>query len=357
MNMKKKLYRKSFIATLPDGSKKKVVFSSTKSEKDAARKRDAAKAQYLAGFLSFSGRTTVAEYAERFAAETKLSKDDQSRLRRLLVERIGGLYLEDVKGLHIRQCYTLLEGLSASSVAKGCALIKRFFDSAIVAELIIRNPCLRVPRPAPRTFIGRRSMSEEEEQRFLNAVSERISHQDERDVAMWLISYVCGLRPGEVRALVPGAVVLDGEHPHISITQACKKKSREIGPPKTKAGRRQVPIPQNYIPLLRPVVEDARGEYLFPWRDGGPLGHRSYLTAWAQFAEAVPLPADLDPYCLRHTYCTNLAYAGVPEVVAMRWMGHSDPTMIRKIYADAANKKLLRRAEQLLNAGNNAGNT
>ena len=47
--MKKKIYRKSFLATLPDGSKKKVVFSSTKSEKDAARKRDAAKAQYLAG--------------------------------------------------------------------------------------------------------------------------------------------------------------------------------------------------------------------------------------------------------------------------------------------------------------------
>lgn len=354
--MKKKLYRKSFIATLPDGSKKKVVFSSTKSEKDAIRKRDAAKAQYLAGFMSFSGRTTVAEYAERFAAETKLSKDDQSRLRRLLVERIGGLRLEEVKPQHIRQCYAPLQGLSKSSIAKGCAMVKRFFDAAVSAEIIVKNPCSRVPRPEAKPFVKRRSMTEDEERRFLDAVRAKISHGEHTFVSAWLISYICGLRPGEVRALSPGEVVLDGDHPHVSVIAACKEKTRVIGPPKTKAGRREVPIPQQYVELLRPVVEGA-GKYLFPSRDGGPIGHIKFTNLWKDFAANVPLPPDLDLYCLRHTYCTNLAYAGIPEVVAMAWMGHDDPNMIRAVYADAANQKLIRRSVELLNAGNTDGYT
>ena len=350
---KKNIYRKSFIAVMPDGKKKKVTRSSTKSEKDAIRKRDLKKAQYQAGLLTLGKKITVAEYAEQFEKEVKLSADDCGRLRRLLVEKIGQIKLEEVKAYHIRQCYALLEGMSKSSIAKGCALIKRFFDAAIVSELIIRNPCLRVPRPTAKAFVGRRSMTEEEENRFLQTIRERISHQDGRNTAMWLISYACGLRPGEVRALTLKAIVLNGERPRIMVTQACKSKTREIGPPKTEAGRREIPIPQKYIPLLRPIVKGTKGNYLFSWYDGGPIGHRSYLLEWKQFAKIANLPDDLDPYSLRHTYCTNLAFAGVQIVSAMKWMGHSDPTMIQKVYADAENQKLLRRDEERLNAERN----
>lgn len=42
--------------------------------------------------------------------------------------------------------------------------------------------------------------------------------------------------------------------------------------------------------------------------------------------------ADLTPYCLRHTFCTDLQAAGVPINVAKDLMGHSDIDITANIY-------------------------
>ena len=44
--------------------------------------------------------------------------------------------------------------------------------------------------------------------------------------------------------------------------------------------------------------------------------------------------SDLVPYCLRHTYCTDLQRAGVPLNVAKYLMGHSDVSVTGNIYTD-----------------------
>ena len=41
---------------------------------------------------------------------------------------------------------------------------------------------------------------------------------------------------------------------------------------------------------------------------------------------------DLEPYLLRHTFCTNCQSAGVPLNVAKELMGHSDISVTAKIY-------------------------
>ena len=44
------------------------------------------------------------------------------------------------------------------------------------------------------------------------------------------------------------------------------------------------------------------------------------------------LTPDLEPYLLRHTFCTDCQAAGVPINVAKEWMGHSDISVTAKIY-------------------------
>ncbi len=44
------------------------------------------------------------------------------------------------------------------------------------------------------------------------------------------------------------------------------------------------------------------------------------------------LAPDLEPYLLRHTFCTDCQAAGVPLNVAKEWMGHSDISVTSKIY-------------------------
>ena len=44
------------------------------------------------------------------------------------------------------------------------------------------------------------------------------------------------------------------------------------------------------------------------------------------------LAEDLEPYLLRHTFCTDCQAAGVPLNVAKELMGHSDISVTAKIY-------------------------
>ena len=363
MPAKKQLYRFYLTVTAADGSKHRIAYSST-DKKEARRKRDRARAEYDAGLLTFSGRTTVKQYADAFAEQMHLRPDDRSRLQRLLVEQIGGLKLDEIKAPNIRQCYALLEGKSRSTITKGCALINRLFETAVADELILRNPCARVQRPRAIETPGRRSLTEAEETVFLDLLRERVADgQHAYDIA-WGLMYACGLRPGEVRALQRCHVQF-GAAPCVEIVQACKNKSRTIGPPKTAAGSRSVPIPEWFVPLLRQAMS-RDSIWVVPGPDGECLSHQALTNRWGWFYREMqlragartyrnritlsPIGSDLDPYCLRHTYCTNLAYARIPEVVAMRWMGHDDPDMVRRIYADADNAKLLRRAVEDLNA-------
>lgn len=364
MPTKKKLYRYYLTVTAADGTKKQLVFISS-DKREAQHKRDVARGQYAAGLLVYSGRTTVRQYAESFADQQRLSADDRSRLWRLVIDRIGGLQLSEVKAPNIRQCYALLEGKSKSTITKGCALINRLFETAVADELIVRNPCSRVPRPRAVETPGRRSLTETEEELFLDLLKERIADGSHAYDIAWGLMYACGLRPGEVRALQVSRLHLTGPEPCLDVVQACKNKTQEIGPPKTAAGVRTVPVPEWFRPLLKQAISKD-SLFVIPAADGGCLSHQALTRRWTYFYRelqrragartyrnkivASPIGADLDPYCLRHTYCTNLAYARIPEVVAMRWMGHDDPNMVRKIYAHADSTKLLRRAVADLNA-------
>ena len=68
--------------------------------------------------------------------------------------------------------------------------------------------------------------------------------------------------------------------------------------------------------------------------------------------------ADFSPYCLRHTYCTDLQSKNVPLNVAKYLMGHSDVSTTANIYThttddvidDAAaliNEKPVKRVEKI----------
>lgn len=62
---------------------------------------------------------------------------------------------------------------------------------------------------------------------------------------------------------------------------------------------------------------------------------------------------DLVPYCLRHTFCTDLQDAGVPINVAKELMGHSDISVTSKIYthrSDISFEKALEKMNLLHNS-------
>ena len=75
-----------------------------------------------------------------------------------------------------------------------------------------------------------------------------------------------------------------------------------------------------------------------------------------KIVESVVAP-DLTPYCLRHTFCTDLQRAGVVFNVAKELMGHSDVSVTANIYTHKDNGVLHAGIALLEGGGDNSSST
>jgi integrase len=100
-----------------------------------------------------------------------------------------------------------------------------------------------------------------------------------------------------------------------------------LGPPKSRAGRRTVGIPQAIIPLLREhlamFVKADPGALFFPGVMGGPLrrGNFNRMSAWPQAVKAIGAEG-LHFHDLRHTGNIFAASSGAGLRDLMARMGH-----------------------------------
>ncbi|MGI8446374.1 MAG: tyrosine-type recombinase/integrase [Streptosporangiaceae bacterium] len=100
-----------------------------------------------------------------------------------------------------------------------------------------------------------------------------------------------------------------------------------LGPPKSKAGRRVVGIPQAIIPTLREhlsiFVKNEPGALMFPSVMGGPLqrGNFNRMSAWPYAVRSISAEG-LHSHDLRHTGNTFAAASGAGLRDLMARMGH-----------------------------------
>lgn len=200
----------------------------------------------------------------------------------------------------------------------------------------------------------RRSLTDEERTLFLDACS-----QFDKGV-VYLISYYCGLRPAEVRALRWQNI--DFKAHTLTVTNRVDDKGN-LKPPKSKAGFRTIPIPDRLYARLNKLPRNIIPEAFVFGTGTQPQAKRNYqrgwqhtlrlmnITAGAQmYRNAIISPVideDLSPYYLRHTYCTILAETGVPLKTAQYLMGHSSVELTANIYTHIT-PKLLKEATPLL---------
>ena len=154
---------------------------------------------------------------------------------------------------------------------------------------------------------------------------------------------------------------------------------------KTKAARRDVPIPKCLVACLREVKETAVSEYVIADRTGQPLSYSQFQRVWkyvtvrstkphnyykyvnGQCVKCTVTPTlgshqknnpklvyaidfDVTPHQLRHTYITNLLYAGIDPKTVQYLAGHENSKTTMDIYAQVKYNK----PEELLSVVNAA---
>lgn len=347
--MADKYYRSSLHVTLPDGTKKQLRFTG-RTQKEADKKRDKALVEYESGLLVTNSKTTFAPWCEEWLQvhrKPKMSDENfkqiASLMRRVYVDTIGGLPISSIRLIHVQKCINNLQGYSSSLINKAYSNIRNLFRKAVANGLINADPTTELEKPIAREKEERRELTEAEKSLFLKVMKKH------RRGSFFGIMYACGLRPQEARAL--GVFDIDMDVKNVTVSRAIGKDGKSIKTPKSDAGRRTIPVPEWYRPVLKAVVIEAQNNgtpYLWVRKNGSFLDKQTYLRAWSSFLRMMDLEAgaktqrnkvvlhavdqSLVPYHLRHTYATELAEKEVPLKTAQYLLGHSNIAVTAKIY-------------------------
>lgn len=302
----------------------------------------------------YSPRITVKEWGEnceeQFKGDLALSTRENRRTRnnKWIYGYIGNMRVKDVRQIHIQKIMNDMRGLSADLIGKVYQSIDFIFEKALENDLIKRNPCKGVVRPKG-TRTTRREITAIERKYIL-----QVADSDERFVYFLFILF-CGCRTGEVANL-----------------RGCDIRKKEgvtvlhIEGTKTRNSVRDVPIPPY---LVERIPRKDPFEYLFTNSRGGHISKESANKLWHAFKRAINIAMgckvyrnaivnelvadDLTPYCLRHTYCTDLCRAGVDMRIAQKLMGHASITVTANIYTHVNDEMLYETALKLQNIGQN----
>lgn len=317
-----------------------------KTELDAMTKLADKLAAAKRGEDAIGGTMTVDAWFEQWLSTYKEPKDlthkslgmYREKYDKYIKPRIGRLKLKDVKDIHLQKIMNEQEGMSSSHAQKVRRVIQGLFRRARQSRLITYDPSELLELPATTTGTHR-SLTDKEREAVLTVAKTSRS-------GLWVLTMLyTGMRPGETAALRWADV--DFDHNEIHVHAAVESGSKRIKAPKTAAGVRDIPIHSQLLPLLL-AAKGKPFSPVFPTQRGNVQNSGSIRRLWTGFRRELDIymgaevyrnqiirsvvAPDLTPYCLRHTFCTDLQRAGVPLNVAKELMGHSDISTTANIY-------------------------
>lgn len=227
------------------------------------------------------------------------------------------------------ECQTVLNACSGMSFSH-CEKLKQelsfLFETAIDNRLLQFNPAKRVK--LPDCIKGERRSITENERKHLLAV-----YQKDKTYLLFILILRCGCRPEEAINLIGRDIDHENKRLHIRGT-------------KTKNSDRFVPLSDELYATIKrtkpfdPISPNRKGKkhskssynrlVAHLKRDMNiSMGCKTYRNA---LLPPFPLADDFVPYCLRHTYCTDLCKAGIDVRTAQRLMGHANISITADIY-------------------------
>lgn len=169
-----------------------------------------------------------------------------------------------------------------------------------------------------------------------------------------------GLRRGEIAALRWSVIDLDSTPPTLTVAanRVAVTGGAAESDPKTEAGRRELPIPDELLPILRRARQRSREEQLAAgskWvgeghviadEFGSPYHPDTLYKYWSRTLKAARLP-HVRLHDARHSCATLMHQRGVPLAVIAAWLGHSDASFTLRTYAHSSPAMLAEAAATL----------
>ena len=240
------------------------------------------------------------------------------------------------------------DGRGYSTITTIRGVVKPAFQMACDEDIIRKNPfAFSLAGVVVNDTKKREALTPEEQERFMTFVREDSHYSryyDEFNVLLGTgmrVSEFCGLTISD----------LDFENRKIRVNkQLIKEKGGvyHVQKTKTDSGVRFIPMSDEVYRSLKNIIAnrkvprkellvDGHTGFLLLDKNGNPkVGlHLEHHMQWAlkkyQRTHDEPLPT-ITPHVLRHTFCTNMANAGMDLKSLQYLMGHSDVAVTLNVY-------------------------
>lgn len=316
-------------------------------------------------------KMTVCELYEKYTRTHSSIKDSSVEGRKTLIKRLKGDKLgnaqigtvkpSDAKEWAVRQRD---KGLAFVTINNDKRSLSAAFYMAVQDDLIRKNPFnFQLDSVIEDCTETKVPLTPEQEKSLLDFIQgDRIykRHYDE-----FIILLGTGLRISELCGLTVNDIDLDNRK--ITVDHQLLRRSGKglyIETPKTESGVREIPMSKTVYEAFQRVLEkhndnttgvviDGYSGFLFSTWTGYPKTALNFEDIFRRLAvkyngcHEEPLPKIFTPHVLRHTFCTNMANAGMNPKALQYIMGHKNITMTLNYYAHATYNSAKEEMERL----------
>ena len=295
---------------------------------------------------------------------TKLGRNQLMRI--LEEDSLGACSIDNVKLSDAKEWALRMKekGYSFKTINNHKRSLKAAFYTAIQDDCIRKNPFdFQLNTVLEDDTEPKAPLSPTQEAAFLSFVQNDVIYRKYYDELIILLG--TGLRISELCGLTETDI--DFEKRLINVDHQLSKIAGvgyRVYPPKTKSGIRQIPMSAKVYKAFervlknhrstKPLIIDGYSNFLFLNRNGKPMVASSYESVFRGLVKKYnkyheeALPKVMTPHTLRHTFCTNLANAGMNPKALQYIMGHSNINMTLNYYAHATSDSAMAEMERLM---------
>lgn len=346
-----------------DGNRKRIVKYHTGRKSEAEDIMALIIAELERGTYLEPSKITLAEWLDTWLQEykkptvrAKTYSDYNWIADNFIKPAIGNIPLQKLRADHLQQLYNNIRETkkSARLVQLVHMLVNSALKQAVKNRIITFNMAEATVRPQYESKEVR-PMTTEEQNKFLLGLA------DHPLGAAFVTALGTGLRRGELLGLHWNDIDLEEKVIHVrrSIVYIRKEGIKEE-PPKTKKGRRTIPLPLLAVAYLRKHMEEMKSKGLyrvdgpvFPSKTGGYIFPDTLNKKFDKLKKSLGLEG-VHPHVLRHTFATRLLELGEDMRTIQELLGHAQLGTTSDIYTHVM-EKLKRRAIDKIDGVLNAG--